>query len=168
MREERGRLTDLTLAMADYEAGCPQRLQHLLKVWGFARNIGIAEGLDEKTQEILEAAAIVHDIGILPSLEKYGSAAGEHQEKEGPPVARELLAKYGYAEDITGRVAYLVGHHHTYKDIDGADYQILVEADFLVNMFEGGMEYAAREAVYRNIFRTEAGKRLFRAQFPLE
>lgn len=35
---------------------------------------------------------------------------------------------------------YLVGHHHTYKDIDGLDYQILVEADFLVNYFEDGLD----------------------------
>ena len=34
------------------------------------------------------------------------------------------------------RVEYLVGHHHTYKDIDGLDYQILVEADFLVNILK--------------------------------
>mgnify|MGYP000340972515 FL=1 len=35
---------------------------------------------------------------------------------------------------MTERVAYLIGHHHTYDKIEGMDYQILVEADFLVNI----------------------------------
>ena len=35
---------------------------------------------------------------------------------------------------VTERVAYLIGHHHTYDKIEGMDYQILVEADFLVNI----------------------------------
>ena len=30
----------------------------------------------------------------------------------------------------------------TYTDIHGADYQILVEADFLVNLFEGNTEHS--------------------------
>lgn len=34
------------------------------------------------------------------------------------------------------RVAYLVGHHHTFQRIDGLDYQILIEADFIVNAAE--------------------------------
>ena len=31
------------------------------------------------------------------------------------------------------RVAYLVGHHHTLRGIDGIDYQILIEADYIAN-----------------------------------
>ena len=41
------------------------------------------------------------------------------------------------------RVKYLIAHHHTYDAIDGIDYQILVEADFLVNILEDGL---AKEA----------------------
>ena len=36
----------------------------------------------------------------------------------------------GYTEEQIERVKYLVGHHHTYDNIDGLDYQILIEADF--------------------------------------
>ena len=35
------------------------------------------------------------------------------------------------------RVAYLVGHHHSPEQIDGIDYQILNEADYIVNASEG-------------------------------
>lgn len=70
--------------MIDYERGEPQRIQHFLKAFAFAASIGAAEGLDNEMQEILESAAIVHDIGIRPSLEKYGSSAGRYQQQEGP------------------------------------------------------------------------------------
>ncbi len=41
------------------------------------------------------------------------------------------------AEQIE-RVSYLVGHHHTLNVIAGMDYQILAEADFIVNAGEIG------------------------------
>ena len=40
------------------------------------------------------------------------------------------------------------------------DYQILVEADFLVNIFENGMEQEAARKVRDNIFKTKTGKKL--------
>ena len=152
----------LILAMTEYEDDCVERVNHFLKVFAFAKTIGEGEGFPEKTQEILETAAIVHDIGIKPSLKKYGSAAGEYQEKEGPAVAKEMLENLSYSEHLIDRVCYLVGHHHTYSDVDGDDYQALIEADFLVNIFEGQMERPEIETVEQNIFRTETGKKLLR------
>ena len=94
-----------------------------------------------RTQFILEAAALTHDIGIKNGEAKFGAGkcSGKTQELEGPPAAAELLAKLGFAPDVCERVCYLIGHHHTYTNIDGMDYQILVEADFLVNFYEDGM-----------------------------
>jgi hypothetical protein len=57
-------------------------------------------------------------------------------------------------------VSYLVGHHHTYSGIDGADYQILVEADFLVNLYEDSLPREAIMSVYNRIFKTETGRKL--------
>ena len=65
------------------------------------------------------------------------------------------------AEDIE-RICYLVGHHHTYSNIDGIDYQILVEADFLVNFYEDNLAKDAIDNALQKIFRTEAGKTLCR------
>ena len=153
--------------MIRYEAGVPQRAQHLLKVYEFARLIAAGEGLDAETCRILEAAAIVHDIGIRPAMEKYGSGAGPLQEKEGIPAARELLTRLAYEEALVDRVCYLVGHHHTYDEIDGMDYQILVEADFLVNHFEGNSSPEAIQKTLETIFRTETGRELCRTMFGL-
>lgn len=153
--------------MVKYYEGDPARIHHFLKVHSFAKWIGEEEGLDQETQEILEAAALVHDIGIRIAEEKYGSDAGPLQEKEGPAAARQILEKSGYAGELIERVCYLVGHHHTYTDIDGADYQILVEADFLVNLYEGKESREATEHAYGRIFRTEAGKRMCREVYGL-
>ena len=43
----------LLYAMMEYEKGCPKRVQHLLKVYEFARMIGKMEGLDTHTQFVL-------------------------------------------------------------------------------------------------------------------
>lgn len=159
-------MEQLMAAMIEYDKGDAMRIHHFLKVYELARTIGRLEGLDERTQYILESAAIVHDIGIHISEQKYGSSAGRYQEIEGPAEARRLLTPLGYDEEAIRRIEYLVGHHHTYTNIEGLDYQILVEADFLVNLYEDGAGEDAQCAAYCRIFRTEAGRRLCRLMYP--
>ncbi len=160
------KMDELALEMVAWSAGKPGRIGHFLKVWAFAALIGRQEGLDERTQQILEVAALVHDIGIEPAEALYGSDAGPYQEKEGEPAARELLRRLGWDETLVERVAYLVGHHHTYDQIDGPDYQILVEADFLVNLFESDASAQAREDARHNIFQTKTGLHLLDKMSP--
>ena len=50
--------------MIKYYAGDKKRINHFIKVHGYAKAIGEAEELDERTMLILETAAYVHDIGI--------------------------------------------------------------------------------------------------------
>lgn len=152
-------------AMIAYYAGDPKRVQHFLKVYEFAKLIGEAEGLPEDEQHILRTAAIVHDIGIKVSVEKYGSSGGKYQEKEGPGVAEPMLRRLEYAEDVIERVLFLIAHHHTYDNIEGMDYQILVEADFLVNLFEDGSSRETAERVREKIFRTETGRKYLETLF---
>ena len=141
-------------------------INHFLKVWAFARTIGEQEGLDEQTQRTLELAAVVHDIACPACREKYGNANGKYQELEGPAEAKKLLDGLEWPADVTERVCYLVGHHHTYHDMDGMDYQILVEADFLVNLFEDKVSPDGCKNAYHKIFRTESGKRLYQTMYP--
>ncbi len=158
-------MNSLYEAMAEYDEGDAMRIQHFTKVWTYARMIGIGEGLSVEMQNILEIAAIVHDIGIHKAERSFGSSDGKLQEKLGPGEAIKLLTDLGYPRRIIDRVAYLVGHHHTYTDIDGTDYQILVEADFLVNIYEDELSEEAAKSAYERIFRTETGKRLFRQMY---
>ena len=156
----------LILAMIRYDEGDPQRIQHFLKVYTFATLIAGREGIDPNEKHVLETAAIVHDIGIHVSEEKYGSSNGQYQEQEGPAEAEKLLRDVGgYSEDQISRVKYLVGHHHTYDHIDGDDYQILVEADFLVNLYEDQLDADAVKNAEEKIFRTETGLQILHDMF---
>lgn len=155
----------LLQAMIAFDGGDAKRIQHFIKVYQFAKLIGEKERLDERTQHILETAAIVHDIGIRPAEQKYGSCNGRLQEQEGPAEAERMLSGLGYDNDVINRVSYLVGHHHTYTDVDGIDYRILLEADFLVNLYEDDCGEDAVKNAYGNIFRTESGKRICRTMF---
>ena len=155
----------LILEMTHYYAGQPHRIQHFMKVYGYAKLIGEEERIDARTQEILNAASIVHDIGIKKSEEIYGDSIGSHQEELGPSIAEDMLKKLGYDEELIQRVSYLVGHHHTYHPIDGIDYQILVEADFLVNLFENETSRKPAEMALERIFKTETGKEICKTMF---
>lgn len=153
--------------MIAYYTGDPKRIHHFIKVHSFAKTIGELERLDDNTQFILETAAIVHDIGIKISEEKYGSSAGKYQEQEGPDVAKTMLESLHYSVEVIERVLYLIAHHHTYSNITGLDYRVLVEADFLVNIYEDGLSTAAAANSYHSVFRTETGKRFCRELFNL-
>lgn len=148
---------ELISNMITYYAGDVKRINHFLKVYSFAKAIGEKEGLDDSKQEILEVAAIVHDIGIKVSEQKYKSSSGKYQQIEGPAIAEKMLKKLGYSNGIIERVSFLVAHHHTYNIIDDVDYQILVESDFLVNIGEEGLSLQTIQKVQDNIFKTKTG-----------
>lgn len=158
-------LDRLAMEMIAYDKGDPKRIHHFLKVHDFARLIGVAEGLKEKTLFRLEAAAYVHDIGIHEGERRFGRNDGKIQEDLGPAEAEAMLERLGFeAEDIR-RISWLVGHHHSYGSIDGPDAQILAEADMLVNQYEDGVDRKRNEALYHRLYKTETGKRLFEALY---
>ncbi len=158
-------LDDLFLSMIEYYEGDPCRIQHFTKVHSFARIIGLEEEMDAASLFILEAAAYTHDIGIKVAEEKYGRCDGKLQEQEGPIVAQKMLGELGFENYLIDRICYLIGHHHTYDKIEGMDYQILVEADFLVNLYEDNAGDRTIEQAYKNIFRTKTGKKIFCKMF---
>ncbi len=161
-------LEPLMDAMVEFDAGDPKRIQHFVKVHAFTRRIAIGEGADPATLLTAETASLVHDIGIKPAEQKYGSCSGKLQEQEGPAPARQMLQQLGFAPCVIDRVCYLVGHHHTYTSIDGLDYQALVEADFMVNLYEDGVSQHAVEHALEHVFRTQTGTRLCRTMFGIE
>lgn len=154
--------------MIDYYEGDAKRIQHFVKVHSFASLIARSEGLEGEQLLILEAAAYVHDIGIKPAERLYGSSNGKYQEKLGPAQAEIMLKKCGFTDEQIKRICYLVGHHHTYTDIDAPDYQILVEADFLVNLYEDNSSAEAIKYAYENIFKTKTGKGICKTMYSIK
>lgn len=143
--------------MIKYYASDVKRINHFMKVYSFAKTIGEMEKVDCLNQEVLEIAAIVHDIGIKLSEQKYNSSSGKYQQIEGPALAKELLEKLDFEDTIISRVCFIVGHHHTYTAIDGIDFQILVEADFLINIYEDEISQEAIFKIRDNYYKTDAG-----------
>ena len=138
-------------------------INHFLKVFAYAKTIGEQENLDNTTLEILEAAAIVHDIACPLCREKYGNTNGKAQEVEGEILARQFLRELSFDEAFIERVCYLVAHHHTYAEVNGMDYQILLEADFLVNADESNLPMNNIKNMMEHMFKTETGIRLLKS-----
>lgn len=161
-------INKLHLAMIEYYKGDAKRIQHFCKVHSYAKLIAETEEVGEDCLFIIEAAALTHDIGIHLCEEKYGQCGGKLQEKEGPVLAKKLLDELKFDSKVSERVQYLIAHHHTYQNIDGIDYQILVEADFLVNIYEDHLPKEAAINAYHNIFKTECGKKICREMFEFE
>ena len=116
--------------------------------------------MDETAQFTLEAAAILHDIACPLCRRKYGSAPGTLQEKEGKPLAEGFFKDTDIPKAIQQRIVYIVSHHHTYTGVDGIDYQIMLEADFLVNADEGHESTQGIQTFGDKVFKTPTGIRL--------
>ena len=96
--------------MIAFSNGNLHDMNHLMCVWTYAKTIGELEGLDRKTQETLEIAAITHDIACPLCREKYGNTNGKRQEEEGGPLVRSFLADAGLsAEQVEGLADHVLG-----------------------------------------------------------
>lgn len=155
-------------AMTEYDHGDVARIQHFVKVHNFAATIARLEEMEDDQLFILETAAILHDVGIHVSEEKYGNCSGKHQEEEGPAEAMKIMERVGgYSPEVKERVCFLIAHHHTYTNVEGLDWQILLEADFLVNGFEDSVSKDGIRAFENKVFKTATGKHLLETMFGL-
>lgn len=162
------KLAKLTAAMLQYDAADPRRIQHFLKVHNFAATIAAIEHIDPPVAYTLEAAAILHDIGIHNAERKYGNCNGHNQELEGPPEAERLMREVGgFSETQIERVCWLIAHHHTFSPVGGIDHQILLEADYLVNAYEDNDPTDKILLMRKNVFKTATGIQMLNSQFGL-
>lgn len=146
--------------MIDFYQGNTKDISHFLKVYAYAKMIGELENVDAETQKVLEIAAIVHDIACPICREKYGNTNGKKQEIESPALLQAFLEEFNLPSNVLDRIIYLVSHHHTYTNVDGLDYQILLEADFLVNADESAVDEKAIETMQKRVFKTKSGVHL--------
>ena len=143
-------------------------IDHFIRVWTYAKTIGELEGLDRHTQKIVEISAIIHDIACPLCRMKYGNTNGKYQEKEGMILAKQFLTEFDLSKEDQERIVYLVGHHHTFDAIDGIDYQILIEADYIANASENGYSQRNIENFMQRIMKTESAKRIIKSIFNMK
>jgi len=151
--------------MMEFNKTDARRINHALKVYAFAHNIAVNEGLTDTF--VLDVSAVLHDIGITVCEKKYNSAAGIYQELEGVRIARMLLADLDIDDDKLERILFYIGNHHTYSASNNIEFQIMIEADLIVNAYEAKLDEYKIQEIKDNTFRTKAGKALIETVFGL-
>ncbi len=149
----------LVAEMEAYFGEDTRRIGHAHRVTGYAEELLTREGGD---YPVVIAAAVLHDIGIPEAERKYGSAAGHYQEREGPPVARQILDRLEAAPALIEEVCEIIAYHHTPGKVQTQNSSILHDADWLVNL---GDEYniddpAKIRTIIDRIFETKSGREL--------
>ena len=141
-----------------------KRINHALKVLSFAEEILENEPGDQLT---VLAAAVLHDIGIHEAERKYNSSAGNYQEIEGPPIAREIMKELEIDNEVIEHVCRIVGSHHSAKDIDTPEFRIIWDADWIVNIPEEcqNMDKNKLKSMIERIFKTAYGKKIALKQY---
>lgn len=150
-------ISGIIVKMIEFSDGNRHDINHFLKVYAYAKTIAERERISDEEKITAETAAVVHDIACPLCREKYGNTNGKYQEAEGIIIARKFLENAKLPDHILERVVYLVGHHHTYKNIDGIDYQILLEADYLVNADESNYSRENIQNAANTLFKTNTG-----------
>lgn len=158
-------IADVMRKMIDYFQNDVRRINHALKVYDFALIISGEIIVSEELNQVILLTAILHDIGIIQAERKHHSAGGRYQEIEGPLIARHILSQFPVSPDIIDRVCFIIGNHHSYSKVDGIDFQIIIEADFLVNIFEDSINQDAVRNIKEKFFRTETGKKLLETMY---
>ena len=153
----------LVAEMKQYFGEDERRISHALRVTAFAEEILQEEDGDE---DVVIAAAILHDIGIPEAERKYNSSAARYQEIEGPPVAREILEKQGLAESFVEEVCEIIGSHHSPKNVDTNNFRIVYDADWLVNLKDeyGHKNKEELSRIIEKVFLTPTGKRIAKSR----
>ena len=142
-----------------YEQGHSRRTQHLLKVYALTKLIAESEFFSFEQEQIVRAAAILHDIAIKYCKDNLnGDASQENQRKYAKKLVHEFLTKSNYLPSYIPKITYLVENHHNYNNIDSKLLQVLIEADLIINCYEG-----EKVDNIENIFKTKVGKKLFDA-----
>lgn len=156
---EKGRFKEkFSQAMKRYFDRDVKRIQHALKVARFAEEIARQEGGNPL---VVLGSAYLHDIGIHEAEKKYGSSLGEYQEKEGPPIAKDLLKRTGLKAELIDEICDIISHHHHPREEETLNFQILYEADWLVNIEEEGIskDREKLKTLIPKVFKTSTGKK---------
>lgn len=149
------------------ESHNPKDIHHLIKVHSFAQMIAESETDDSHLKELIEIEALVHDISCPLCREKYGNTNGHYQEKESKALLLKFFKDFEINEEDLNQIIYVVSHHHTYTSVHSLDYQIILEADFLVNSYEMNLSKDKIIDFRDRVFKTKKGIELLNSMYSL-
>ena len=140
-----------------------KRIGHAASVAGYAEQIVKEE---KGNPAVVLCAAYLHDIGIHEAERKHNSTAAKYHQKEGPPIARDILTRLGTREELVEEVCDIIGHHHHPGNKETLSFKILYDADLIVNLREhqknGEIEKESLLEIIEKKMLTDSGKRLAR------
>ncbi|KAF0215354.1 MAG: metal dependent [Geobacteraceae bacterium] len=153
------RIAKIRAAMEEYFGEDRRRISHALRVTEFAGQLLTHEPGD---RELVLATALLHDIGIREAERKFGSSAGNLQEQEGPPVAREMLSRLGYDEPFIAEVCAIIASHHSPGEVESDNFRVIWDADWLVNLGDECdlTDQANAQRLMEKTFMTATGRRI--------
>jgi len=140
-----------------------KRIGHAASVARYAERIAKEE---KGNPAVVLCAAYLHDIGIHEAERKHNSTAAKYHQKEGPPIARDILTRLGTKEELVEEVCDIIGHHHHPRNKETLSFKILYDADLVVNLREhqkdGKIEKESLSEIIDKNMLTDSGKRLAR------
>jgi HD superfamily phosphohydrolase YqeK/endogenous inhibitor of DNA gyrase (YacG/DUF329 family) len=162
LAQKEGLLKDrVAIEMKRYFKHDFKRVGHAVRVARYAEQIGREEG---GNLAVILCAAYLHDIGIKEAERKYESTAAEYQEKEGPPIAREILNRVGAKEALIDEVCDIVGHHHHPRKEETTNFKSLYDADLIANLEDrhkkSPIDSGELKTVVGDSFLSESGRNL--------
>ena len=126
--------THLLYSVLCYEEGHCRRTQHILKVYALAKLFGEQEKISVEDQQILQAAAILHDVAIKYCKEHYNGDASQNNQKQAVSIlVTRFLESANYLPSYVPKIIELVNCHHDYDKPQNKLLQLLMEADLIVN-----------------------------------
>lgn len=149
----------LLAEMKNYFSKDLKRINHAINVLEFTKKIMTKEGGNTR---IIIPAAVLHDIGIKECEQKHNSTNVALQEKESPVIAKKILEKINYPTEYIDEILEIIGHHHSPGKIKTLNFQVLYEADWIVNLDEdfSSLELKQKEKIITKNFRTKSGIKL--------
>ncbi len=150
-------LEEILQDMIAYNKSDIARINHAIKVYTYTCLIMANENVVDKVAFVGKVTAILHDIGIHVCEKKYKKVSGYLQEIEGPPVALKILKRYNLPKETLERILYLISKHHSYSEVNGMDFQVLIEADFIVNAQEENYSDKQKKIIMQKYFKTKSG-----------
>ncbi len=150
-------IKEISRELAFYSKGHMRELDHMLRVWGFAREIADGEPLGHRERYALEVAALIHNIAYPLCREKYGSEDPALQAREGAVMARAFLRDADIPAEQLDRIVYLVSRHQSSEPAAEPDLQILLEAIFIASVREKHRTRTEVKEVLKTLFRTKSG-----------
>ena len=144
--------------MKEYFGDDQPRIDHALSVLNYAQQI--QPELNARL-DIVQAAAILHDIGIQAAQLKHGSCKGRFQEIEGPPIATHILKGSDFTQNDITHICNIIANHHS-GNFNSPEFTCIWDADWIVNL---GADFANRprkfkENIIQNKIKTKTAKQI--------